>query len=680
MAIPQAENKVEDKDRERVMELTRLLNKYTYEYYVLNQSEIPDSEFDSMMEELKRIEARRPDLKAPNSPTSRVGGGLSSQFVKVRHPIPMLSIQDVFSLDELRDWDSKIEKALGVSKVRYCCEVKIDGLSCNLNYVDGQLIQASTRGDGIIGEDVTRNAMTIRSIPLQVEEKRPLEVRGEVYMPKKALKELNDRRKKTGEPLFANARNAAAGSLRQLDPSITASRHLEAWWYFWPKAPDFGFRYHSAAIDHLAELGFRTNPERRVCYGIDEVLKYVEEYHQKRPSLDYDIDGLVIKVDDMSKYDDLGYTAKVPRWEIAYKFPPEVVTTEVLDIVLSVGRTGRVTPTAVLAPVLLAGSTISRATLNNEEYCRDKDIRIGDIVTLHKAGDVIPEVGEVVLKRRPANTKPFRFATVCPFCQVALVKRGVQTFCPNNHCPSRNINKLLNFVSSNGMDIDGLGDVLMEQLFNEHLVMDFPDIYALKDKREQLLELDGMGEKSVDNILNSIEKSKGNDLPMLLSALGVPLVGKKTAKLLAQQFPTLQGLMTASDQDIAKVPDVGEKTAEGIYGFFHDEANRDMVLKLAKAGVNMTELQVKKDIPDNFFKGKRFVLTGAISVPRDVMTQRIEALGGKSSGSVSAKTDFVIVGADPGSKYDKAVSLGVRIIGEPELNQLLAQAEKGQGK
>lgn len=672
-----------DKDAERVKELTELLNKYSYQYYVLNQSDITDNEFDSLMRELQGIEARRPDLKSANSPTSRVGGGVQTGFNKVEHAVPMLSIQDVFNLEELKEWDLKIQKELGTDKVRYCCEVKIDGLSCNLLYRDGELVQASTRGDGNVGEDVTLNARTIKSIPLTIPDKREIEVRGEVYMPKKALQKLNEKRKETGEPLFANARNAAAGSLRQLDPSITASRGLDAWWYFWPLAQDFGYRYHSDATDGMTKLGFKTNPERRVVYGIDEVLKYVEEYRAKRPNLNYDIDGLVIKVDDMSMYDDLGYTAKVPRWEIAYKFPPEVVTTKVEDIVLSVGRTGRVTPTAILSPVLLAGSTIARATLNNEEYCAEKDIRIGDIVTLHKAGDVIPEVGEVVKSRRPEGTVPFRFSPDCPYCHQPLIKDGVNIFCRNSACPSRNINAIINFVSDKGMDIDGFGENLAEDLFNEKLVASVPDIYLLKDHREELESMEGLGPKSVGKLLKAIEDSKKNDLSMLLSGLNIPLVGKKTAQVLSEHFMSLDKLMFASAEEIAELPDLGLKTAQGIKAFFQDASDRQIIERLMEYGVNtFCTSKRESSAVSNFFTGKKFVITGTLSMPRNKIVEKLEALGAKSVGSVSSKTDFVVVGEDPGSKYDKAVSLNVRVIREDELNQLTAEAlslqEKGE--
>lgn len=669
---------MEDKDAERVKELTDLLNKYSYQYYNLNQSDIPDSEFDSMMEELRALEQKRPDLRSPNSPTSRVGGGVSSEFKKVTHAIPMLSIQDVFNIEELIDWDKKMQKLIGTTRVRYCCECKIDGLSCSLVYRGGQLVQASTRGDGNIGEDVTNNARTIRSIPLTIPDPREIEVRGEVYMPKAALAKLNAERKKAGEPLFANARNAAAGSLRQLDSAITARRGLEAWWYFWPEAMKFGYRYHSDATDRMTKLGFRTNPERRVVEGIDAVLKYVEEYHQKRASLAYDIDGLVIKVDDMSLYETLGYTAKVPRWEIAYKFPPEVVTTRVEDIVLSVGRTGRVTPTACFSPVLLAGSTVARATLNNEDYVKDKDIRIGDIVTLHKAGDVIPEVGEVVRSRRPEGTVPFRFATVCPFCHQALVKDGVNIFCVNSHCPSRNINNIINFSSDKGMDIDGLGEVLIETLFNEKLLSTIPDIYTLKDKKAILTEMDGLGEKSVSKLLEAIEKSKTNDLSMLLSGLGIPLVGKKTAQLLSQSFLSMEALANADPARIAALPDIGELTAQKIHAWFADPGNRQMVAQLKELGLNMESLVRPTVAVENFFSGKRFVITGTLSQSRPVLTARLEKLGAKSSSAVSSKTDILIAGEEAGSKLTKAKALHIRIIGEGELMNLLAEAERLQ--
>jgi len=667
-----------DKDKERVKELTDLLNKYNYEYYVLNQSEVSDAEFDRLMEELQLIETRRPDLKDRLSPTSRVGGGIASGFKKVTHKKYMLSIADVFNTDELYAFDETVRKATGLDKVEYMCEVKIDGLSCSLLYENGDLQVASTRGDGSVGEDVTDNVLTIPSIPLHIKEKREFEIRGEVYMPKASLKRLNDERAKNGEPLFANARNAASGSLKNLDSRVTASRHLEAWWYYVPDGLELGFNTHAEALDYATSLGFRTNPERRLVHGIEEVLAYVEEYHKKRPSLSYDIDGLVIKVNDMRLYDTIGYTMKVPKWEIAYKFPPEEQFTKLEDIEISVGRTGRVVPTAVLEPVRVAGSLISRATLNNEDYIKAKDIRIGDTVSLHKAGDVIPEVGKVLLERRPKGTEPYHFPTECPFCHEPLTKVEGQTFCKNGKCPSRQINNLILFVSDAGMDIDGLGEKLVEMLFNEGIVTSIDQFYTLKDHKEELMLMDGIGEKTCASLFEAIEKSKQNDLYMLLCGLGIPLVGKKTAIVLANHYQSLDALMATSKEELSSLSDVGEVTAERILAYFADPHNQEIIAKLKEHGVNTHLLHPIQEAKNNFFKGKKFVLTGALSVSRDTMTKRLEALGAKSSSSVSKATDFVLVGSDPGSKYDKAQKLGITIYTEEQITPLIEEAEKAQ--
>ena len=493
-----------DKDKKRVKELTDLLNKYNYEYYVLNQSSISDAEFDQLMEELQTLERKRPDLKDRLSPTSRVGGGIAAGFRKVTHRKYMLSIADVFNEDELYDFDATVRKLTGLKEVEYMCEVKIDGLSCSLEYTNGDLQVASTRGDGTVGEDVTNNVLTIPSIPLHIAEKRDFEIRGEVYLPKASLKRINEERAKNGEPLFANCRNAASGSLKSLDSRVTAKRHLDAWWYYVPDALEMGFRTHAEALDYASSLGFRTNPERRLVHGIDEVIAYMHEYAKKRPTLDYDIDGLVIKVNDMALYDTIGYTMKTPKWEIAYKFPPEEQITKVEDIEISVGRTGRVVPTAVLEPVRVAGSMISRATLNNEDYIKAKDIRIGDYVSLHKAGDVIPEVEKVILSRRSPDLKEYHFPTECPFCHKPLEKIQGQTYCVNEECVSRKINNLIFFVSDMGMDIDGIGDKLVESLFNEGLVRDISDFYLLKNHEEDLMMMDGIGKKTCESLFKAI--------------------------------------------------------------------------------------------------------------------------------------------------------------------------------
>lgn len=667
-----------DKEKERVKELTDLLNRYNYEYYVLNQSSVSDAEFDSLMEELQRLERKRPDLKDRLSPTSRVGGGVLDSFKKITHKKYMLSIADVFNEDELYDFDRTIRKATGLDKVEYMCEVKIDGLSCSLVYEDGDLVSASTRGDGTIGEDVTDNVMTIPSVPLHLEDKRDIEIRGEVYMPKKSFNLLNEQRKATGEPLFANARNAASGSLKNLDSKVTAKRKLEAWWYYVPDALELGFTKHSEALDWATSLGFKTNPERRLVHGIDEVIAYMHEYHEKRPTLDYDIDGLVIKVNDMTLYDTIGYTMKTPKWEIAYKFPPEEQITKVEDIEISVGRTGRVAPTAVLTPVRVAGSLISRATLNNEDFIASKDIRIGDYVSLHKAGDVIPEVEKVILERRDKNSLPYHFPEECPYCHEKLERIQGQTFCVNDSCPSRKINNLIFFVSNQGMDIDGLGEKLVESLFNEGLVREIPDFYILKDHEEDLMMMDGIGKKTCESLFKAIEDSKKNDLYKLICGLAIPLVGKKTAIVLSDHFLNLDNLKNASKDELSSLSDVGEITADRIIAYFKDVHNQDIIEKLRAFNLNFVNLHPSIEAKDNFFKGKKFVLTGTISVSRDEMTKRIEKLGGKSSGSVSKATDFVLAGENAGSKLTKAQDLKIRIFSEDEILPLIEEAEKLQ--
>jgi len=667
-----------DSQKERAIELTNLLNKYMFEYYNLNESSVSDQEYDRLMEELIQIENERPDLKSRLSPTTRVGGMVSSGFEKVAHQRMMLSLGDVFNEDELKIFDSRIKKTLESTDVEYMGEVKIDGLAMTLVYENGDLKYAATRGDGNIGEIVTDNILTIPSIPTHIDEKRTIEVRGEVYISKDVLKKLNQIREQEGKPLFANARNTAAGSVRQLDSKIAATRHLSAFWYYFVNAEELGFQKHSDALDYLTKLGFQTNPERQKVTGLKGVMKYVEEYTRKRDALDYDIDGLVFKVNSLIDQDTLGYTMKTPKWAIAYKFPPEEVITELEDIVITVGRTGRVTPNAYLKPVRVAGSIIARATLNNEDFIKNLDIRIGDYVILHKAGDVIPEVSGVVLSRRKDDSKPYVFPTKCPFCGTELVKSetNVQHRCPNPHCPSRNINKLIYFVSDHGMDIDLFGDSLVEDLFNEKLIKDFHDIYHLKEFKQQIMIMDGLGEKSVNSLIKSIENSKNNTVEKLIAALGIPNVGIKTARILAQHYGDLDNLIGASVEDLVTVEDVGEKTAKEISDYFQVEKNIEVIEDLRQEGVNFKCLTIKENVPENFFTGKKFVLTGTLSsAGRKQMTDKIESFGGISSESVSKSTSFVIVGVNPGSKFTKAQSLGVRIIDEDELLKIINEVE-----
>lgn len=672
----------EDEDKKKVQELTELLNRYNYEYYVLNQSTVTDQEFDRLMEELKTIEDRRPDLRSKLSPTTRVGGMVATGFRKVTHQTMMISLGDVFNEDELGHFYQSCEDGTGLTDLPFMGEVKIDGLAMSLIYENGELQMAATRGDGVVGEDVTANVLTIPSIPVHIKDKRHIEVRGEVYMSKATLKKLNEERTKNGEPLLANARNAAAGSIRQLDSRITASRHLDAFWYYFQNAEECGFKNHSDSLDYLQELGFVTNKERRRIHGLKGIMDYVAEYTAKRPSLGYDIDGLVFKVDSLHLHDVLGYTMKTPKWAIAYKFPPEEVITKLTDIVLTVGRTGRVTPNAILEPVRVAGSLIGRATLNNEDFIHNLDIRIGDYVALHKAGDVIPEVAKVIMERRDPNSVPFHFPETCPYCGTQLVKSesDIQHRCPNDQCPSRSINKLIWFASDGGMDIDGLGETMVENLFNEKLVLDIPDFYRLKDHQEEIMLMDGVGEKTCASIFQAIEKSKGNTLEMLLAGLGIPLVGKKTAKILAQHYLDLDKLRQTSLEELEGLQDVGEKTAKIILSYFNDERNIQMLEDLRTLGLNFRclTLSAQKE-GGNFFAGKKFVLTGSLaSSGRKEMTERLEALGGISSESVSKMTDLVIVGTDPGSKFTKAQALGVRIMQEDELLEKLKEIEGGK--
>ncbi len=665
-----------DQEKERIEELTKLLKQYNYEYYVLDKPSVSDAEYDRLMEELQLLERKRPELRDKLSPTSRVGGSVSASFKKVTHEKYMLSIADVFNEDELYGFDETIRKLTGLSKVEYMCEVKIDGLACSLVFKDGKLDIASTRGDGYIGEDVTNNVMTIKTLPYEIADKRDLEVRGEVYMPKASLASLNAEREKNGEPLFANTRNAAAGSLRQLDSSITAKRQLDAFWYYVPEALNLGFDKHSDALKYIESLGLQTNPERRLVYGIEEVISYMHEYAKKRPSLPYDIDGLVIKVNDMRLYEKIGYTMKTPKWEIAYKFPPEEQTTKLLDIEITVGRTGRVAPTAILSPVRVAGSLISRATLNNEDFIKEKDIRINDYVSLHKAGDVIPEVEKVILNRRESDSKPYVFPTECPYCHEKLKRVQGQTYCVNDHCSSRNINHLIFFVSDQAMDIKGIGEKLVESLFNEGLLLRTPDFYTLKDHKEELMMLDGLGERSLAIIFDAIEKSKKNDLVQVICGLGIPLVGKKTATVLAEHFLSLDNLIKADILELATLLDVGEITAEKIVDYFKDQDNLNDIERFREFGVNFNLLTQRKEVNDNFFKGKKFVLTGTLSVTRDEMTKRLENLGAISSSSVSKSTSFVLAGEAAGSKLDKARKLGVLVYDEETITPLIEEAER----
>ena len=663
--------------KQRVHEITSLLNKYNYEYYVLDNPSVDDAEYDRLMNELIMLEGAYPELKSPLSPTSRVGGQVVSSFRKIVHKRMMLSLANAFNEDDLRAFDKRVKDALGVDNVEYVAEMKIDGLAMSLTYVDGKFDYAATRGDGTTGEDVSSNVLTIKSIPSSISTFKEVEVRGEVYMPKKVLASLNKERSQKGEALLANARNAAAGSIRQLDSSIAASRKLDAYWYYFVNASDFGFKKHSDALDYIQSLGFRTNPERRICKGIEEVLKFVEEYTLKRPSLPYDIDGLVIKVNDMTKYDTIGYTAKTPKWAIAYKFPPEEVVTKLKDIIFTVGRTGKITPNAVLDPVRVQGSMIARATLHNEEFVVSKDIRVGDYVVLRKAGDVIPEVVRVVKERREEGTIPFKMTSSCPICGAPLIQKDAIHYCSNTKCDARHIEGLIHYCSKDAMDIDGLGDKIIEYFFNQKFIHSIPSIYRLEQYAQDIKITDGFGEKSVVKLLQGIEKSKSNSLERLLFGLGIKEVGVKTAKTLASYFVTMEALEKATYEDLLLVPDIGDISARSIVDYFKEEDNKKMIEELKELGINMKYLGKPVSSKKTYFTGKTCVLTGTLAnFGRKEATEILESYGAKVTSSVSKSTSLVIFGTEAGSKLDKANALGIETMDEEEFIKTIKQIEE----
>jgi DNA ligase (NAD+) len=655
----------------RVEELHRLLNQYNYEYHVLDKPSVPDAEYDRLMQELIALEAEYPELKTKDSPSQRVGGQALDAFVKVEHRTPMLSLANAFNEGDLRDFDRRVRQEVG--DVKYVCELKIDGLAVSLRYEDGYFVQGATRGDGLIGEDITENLKTIRSLPLRLKENVTVEVRGEAFMPKKSFEILNQQRSERGEELFANPRNAAAGSLRQLDPKVAASRNLDLFVYGLANAEELGIDSHSEALDYLHELGFKTNPERRVCANIDEVIQFVTSWHEKRAQLPYEIDGMVIKVDSFEQQEQLGATAKSPRWAIAYKFPAEEVVTKLIDIELSVGRTGVVTPTAILEPVRVAGTTVQRASLHNEDFIREKDIRLGDYVVVKKAGDIIPEVVNVLPERRTGKEQPFKMPTHCPECGSALVRldEEVALRCINPKCPAQIREGLIHFVSRNAMNIEGLGEKVIAQLFKEGLVQDVADLYTLT--KEQLMNLERMGEKSATNLLNAIEASKENSLERLLFGLGIRHVGAKAAKILAQQFETMERLSQATKEELMAIHEIGEKMADSIVTYFAKPEVIDLINELRSYGVNMTykgPKAVNNADTDSYFAGKTIVLTGKLEkLSRNEAKEKIEQLGGKVTGSVSKNTDLVIAGADAGSKLTKAQQLNIEIWDEARFLQ-----------
>ena len=648
----------------RIDELIKKLNKASYEYYTKDAPTITDQEYDDMMDELIRLETNNPNLVRSDSPTMRIGGEVISEFKKVIHEKPMMSLADVFNIDEIRDFDLRVKKI--VEKPSYVCELKIDGLSVSLKYEKGKLVRAATRGDGTTGEDITHNVRTIKNVPLSLPEDIDIEVRGEIYMPIESFELLNKQREKDKLTPFANPRNAAAGSVRQLDSKIAKERNLSTFIYQLPNPEDYNIKSQEESLKFMEDLTFTVNPNIRKVNNIKEIEDYIKEYTERRYNLPYDIDGIVIKVDSLDDQKKLGATAKVPRWAIAYKFPAEQVLTQIINIEFCVGRTGKITPRADLSPVRLAGSVVRSATLNNEDYIKGKDIRLNDTVSIRKAGDIIPEVVEVIKSRRDGSEIPFKMISNCPICGTKLVRKENEAayFCLNENCDARKIEGLIHFVSRDAMFIEGFGESIVEDFYNYGYLKRIPDFYYLKNHKEELQELEGFGKKSIDNLLNAIESSKENSLERLIYGLGIKLVGKKKASVLASYYENLDNIMSADFENLKNITDIGEKIAKSIKEYFDN--NKDLVEELKQIGVNTKYL--KKEMNKNEkFDGKTFVLTGTLEkMTRNEAKEYIESMGGEVTSSVSSKTFVVIVGETPGSKYDKAKKLNIAIWNEDE--------------
>ena len=653
----------------RVEELTHILNEANYNYYVNDNPTITDQEYDKYLRELINIETEHPELADPNSPTKRVGGQVIDKFNKIVHARPMLSLANVFNEDEIRDFDAKIKKE-GFNP-EYVCEYKIDGLSVALIYEHGELVRGVTRGDGVTGEDITHNVKTIKSIPLTLPRPIDIEVRGEIFMNKSTLKKLNEQREKDGQPLLQNVRNAAAGSIRQLDSRVTAKRELDNFIYYLPEPEKYGIKTHLEALEFMKSLGFKVNPANRLVSDITGILDFIDEITEKRNKLPYEIDGVVIKVNNIAMQEKLGYTAKYPKWATAYKFPAEEVLTKLTDIIFTVGRTGRVTPNAVLEPVIVMGSTIRRATLHNEDYVLSKHLMIGDTVAIRKAGDVIPEVVEAKFERRTGKEIPFQMIRECPMCHSKLEKIAGQAdyYCKNPECPKRNIESIIHYVSRDAMNIEGLGDEIVEELYNLGFVKSITDLYSLEDKKKAIMEFDGYGEKSLNKIIENIENSKNNSLERLLYGLGIKEIGTKTAKLLASEFSTMDMLIGATREELESIRDIGSITAKSVVEYF--ATHKDLIEELKHIGINMT-YKGRIAGTNELVTDKKFVITGTITGwGRNEIKDKLESFNAKVSGSVSKNTDIVIVGANPGSKYQDALNLGITIWDEAKTLEVL---------
>lgn len=658
----------------RVMELKEQINRHSHAYYVLDQPSITDAEYDTLMNELMQLEKAFPELADPNSPTKRVGGAVLEIFNKVTHTVPLLSLDNAYNAEDLRAFDTRVKKDLGRTP-EYTVEYKIDGLTVACLYEEGQFIRGATRGDGTTGEEVTENVRTIKSLPLSLASAINLEVRGEVFLPKASFVKLNEQQALLGKEAFANPRNAAAGSLRQLDSKIAANRKLDVFIFdIITGIEALGIRSQTEAFEKLTQLGFRTAPIRKFD-NIQGVIDYTETMVAQRHDLPFEIDGLVIKVNDLSMRNELGFTAKSPRGAIAYKFPAELAKTVIREIQVQVGRTGVITPLAVFEPVVVAGSTISKATLHNQDYIDEKDIRVGDTVLVQKAGDVIPAVVRVVLEERPDHTKPFHLPEQCPVCESPTVRQPGEAAlrCINDNCPAKLQRLLMHFVSRTAMNIDGFGEAIVENFIDKGFIESISDIYRLKEVQDVLKTTEGFGEKSINKLLEAIENSKSNDYYRLISGLGIPLIGEKAAKTLAKQFNSIDDLMSADVETLTQIDEIGDKMALSIIQYFDRSDSKKLIEDLRNLGVNLTSKLTSK--VEGVFSGKTLVVTGTlVKYTRDEIKALIEQNGGKAAGSVSSKTDYVVVGENAGSKADKAKSLGIPIIDETEFEAMLSHS------
>lgn len=656
--------------KERMDELINYINKASYEYYVLDNPTITDQEYDDYYNELLSIEEKYPELKREDSPTNRVGGAVLDKFEKVNHDHPMLSFDDIFNEEEIILFDERIKKV--VSTAHYTLEPKMDGLSGSLIYKNGVLVRGATRGDGVTGEDITTNIKTIKSVPLRLTEDIDIEVRGEIYMSKKSFLEANREKIKSGEKEFANPRNAAAGSIRQLDSKVAAKRNLDFMAYFIPNPEDYGIKTQKESLEFLRKLGFVTNYKLNgYAKNVKDIINYIDSLSEKRDNLPFEIDGVVLKVDNLEDEKRLGFTSRVPRWGIAYKFPAKEVLTTLKEIKFTVGRTGKITPNAIFSPVHVSGSLVSKATLHNSDYCIDKDVRVGDTISIRKAGDVIPEVVEVKLDRRKEDSVPFKMIENCPMCNSVLVRKDANHYCKNEHCPSRKIESLIHFSSRDAMYIEGFGESIVEDFYNLGYLKNIDDFYILDKYKDELMLLEGFGEKSISKLLESASNSKKNSLERLLFGLGIRYVGKKTAKILSKYYKTIDNLIKADFDELKSINDIGDVIAKSIVDYFSDEKNINLINRLKDLNLNMRYLGEEVNTSNENINGKTFVITGTLSRPRDEIKEEIEGLGGNVTGSVTKKTDYVIAGEKAGSKLTKANELGIKVLTEEEYNNML---------